>query len=380
MKVAYFTDTYLPQINGVTNTLSRLVSFLDKKGIENIVFAPAERDYQYQTTVDTSFSVKFFLYPECRLSIPNPYRIGNLLSRFRPDLIHCITHFNMGLTGLKYSQNHRIPVVASYHTNFDQYLDFYNLPFMKNIFWEYTQWFHNQCLVNYAPSQDTIGVLQEKGIKNIELWSRGVDTELYNPGKRKEKLRQVWNASGKTVLLYVGRLSPEKNLQLLINCYRMLQTRLGDSIHLVITGDGPLLHSLRQESIPNATFTGYKTGEELAEIYASADVFVFPSSTETFGNVVLEAMSCGLPVIGFAAGGVKESICDGVNGLLCNCRDLDGFVQANEKLIQEQGYRNLLSIGARQYALTQSWHNIFTSLLNSYQEVLEKNQLWSRPA
>ncbi|KUO64375.1 MAG: hypothetical protein APF84_03945 [Gracilibacter sp. BRH_c7a] len=380
MRIAYFTDTYLPQINGVTNTLSRLAAFMDQKGIENMIFAPAANSYSYQTMVDTSFSIRFFLYPECRLSIPNPYRIGKLLAQFQPDLIHCYTQFNMGLIGLNYSRNHGIPVVASYTTNFDQYLDYYSLPFMKKFVWDYHKWFHNQCLVNYAPSRDTVSILQDKGINNVALWSRGVDTELYNPLKRREDLRQEWNASEKIVLLYVGRIAAEKNLQLLIDSYRILQAQFGDSIHLVLTGDGPLLNVLQQEGLSNVTFTGYKTGEELAQVYASADIFAFPSTTETFGNVVLEAMASGLPVVGFAAGGVKEIIHDGANGLLCSNLNQKEFVHASKEMIQQSGLRSVLSNGARQYALTKSWNSIFSALLDSYQKVIENNQRWRKSA
>lgn len=370
MRIAYFTDTYLPQVNGVTNTLSRLVSYLDKKGVENIVFAPGEQgEHSYETAVDTSFSLRFFLYPECRLTIPNLYRISNVLHSFKPDLIHCVTPFNLGLTGLKYGRDHSLPVVASYHTNFDQYLDYYNLRFLQNVIWEFFQWFHNQCLVNYVPSRDTLGILKKRNIGNLEIWSRGVDTSLYHPAKRKEELRAKWQAANKLVLLYVGRLGAEKNLELLINTYRALDNRYPGRLHLVITGEGPLAPVLREEAPPSVTFTGYQKGEALAEIYASADIFAFPSCTETFGNVVLEAMASGLPAAGLAAGGVRETIRHGKNGLLSLPGNEGDFAEALGRLIEDNNYRHALAQGARAYAEKQSWEAILAKLLSSYERV-----------
>ena len=374
MRIAYFTDTYLPQINGVTNTLSRLAMYLEKRNISNIVFAPGEdSNFNHHTTVDTSFSFRFFLYPECRLSIPNIFRIQYVLKQFQPDLIHIVTPFNLGLCGLKYGRDSNIPMVASYHTNFDQYLEYYNLQFLQPFVWEYFCWFHNHCEVNYAPSGDTLAILEKKGIKNLELWSRGVDTTLYSCQKRKEELREHWRARDKVVLLYVGRLAPEKNLNLLFSVYRELLSSYQDKIHLVVTGDGPMYKVLKEEGSENITFTGYKKDSELAEIYASSDIFVFPSCTETFGNVVLEAMASGLPVVAMKAGGVKESILPGVNGFLCDPHSEEDFAKAVIQLIDNENLRISMGREARALALSKSWPNVFNLLLESYGRVIGKN-------
>lgn len=370
MRIAYFTDTYLPQVNGVTNTLSRLVHYLNQKQIDNLIFAPGEESIQHETAVDTSFSFRFFLYPECRLSFPNLFRIRNVLDRFKPDLIHCVTPFNLGLCGLKYAKDHQIPFVASYHTNFDQYLDYYNLKFLHNLIWEYMVWFHNQCLVNFAPSEDTLTILKKKGITNTELWSRGVDTQFFHPSKRKLALRESWGANDKLVILYVGRLAPEKNLQQLITSFKFLQKKYPQKIHLVITGDGPMDCALKQENLKDVTFTGYKKGEELAEIYASSDIFAFPSCTETFGNVVLEAMASGLAVLGMASGGVKEIINHGHNGLLADVDQINNFQEMLEIFLVNQDMRIHFGEQARRYALSRNWEKVFVRLLESYEKCL----------
>lgn len=372
MRIAYFTDTYLPQVNGVTNTLSRLSSYLDKRSVENMVFAPAEDgNLHYRDTVDRSFSLRFFLYPECRLTIPNIFRIHNVIDKFKPDLIHCVTPFNLGLCGLNYARDRAIPLVSSYHTNFDQYLDYYNLRILQNIVWDYTRWFHNQCLANYAPSQATIKLLHHKGIKNLEHWGRGVDTVNYDPQKRSEELRRSWGAHNKLVLLYVGRLAPEKNLDVLAQSYKNILETYPQKLHLVVTGDGPLASALKHELNKNVTFTGYKKGQELAQIYASSDIFAFPSTTETFGNVVLEAMSSGLPVIGTAAGGVQENVVPELNGILCRPKSSEDFSRALQTLVGDPDLRCRMSRGARQYALGCSWDRIFSRLLHSYQNILK---------
>ena len=373
MKVALFTDTFTPQINGVTKTLDRLIEYFDQEGIDYLVFAPdasLENANTFEENIQRMISFSFFLYPECRLSVPNYFKISQRLAEYKPDLIHIVTPFNLGLCGLKYAQDNNIPLVSSYHTNFTHYLDYYNLKFLEKAIWKFFKWFHSYSERNFCPSEDTLDTLKEQGIKNLEVWGRGINIDLYSPIYREQKWVRKYNLEEKIKLLYVGRLAPEKNIKLLMVSLDKLNQKYYDQIELLITGDGPLLKELKKEAPQNVTFTGYLTGKELASLYATADVFTFPSVTETYGNVVLEAMASGLPVVGVLAGGVKENLIDGYNGLATTEDDVEKFSTNLEEIITNQQLRKRLALNARKYAINHSWDQIFNKLVNSYREVI----------
>ncbi|OXM88327.1 glycosyltransferase family 4 protein [Paenibacillus rigui] len=374
MRVALFTDTYLPDVNGVAKTLGRWVHFLESRGVECKVFAP-----QADTTesagssgVERFYSIPFLLYPECRMAIPNPLHLKKTLTAFSPDLIHVATPFNLGLLGLHYAKKHQVPLVASYHTHFDQYLNHYKLQWMEPMLWKYMLWFHQECHKIYVPSHSTLLHLQEKGLRHLEIWSRGVEVNRFHPLVDRER---VWEAYGvkadKFVILYVGRLAPEKSVDTLLQTYLSLSDEVRQHSQLVIVGEGPLYKPMLEQygQRDDMTFTGFKQGKALSDLYAAADVFLFPSATETFGNVVLESMASGTPVIGSAAGGVKDTIRHGENGLLCDPGQVAQFVNAVELLYHEEVYRAQLSGAGRAYSLRQSWDHIFSELYASYLNV-----------
>lgn len=372
MKVAIFTDTFLPQINGVTNTLDRLTKYFDANGVEYKLFIPQDnRQEIYQNNIYSFLSFDFFLYPELRFTLPDIFRMKKIIEEFKPDLIHVVTPFNVGMCGLKIAKDMDIPLVASYHTNFSQYLKYYNLQVLDEWLWGFVRWFHNQCLVNYCPSKDTRQNLLKHGINNVEIWGRGIDSKLYNPKNRSETLRERYNINDKLVLLYVGRLAPEKDIHVLIDAFTILNERYKDKIHLIITGSGPVEEELRERKIDNITFTGYLKGTKLAEIYASSDIFVFPSVTETFGNVVLEAMASGLPVVASMEGGVSENLIDGYNGLEALSKNANDYAKKIEKFILNGELLYKIGQNAREHALKQSWDSIFFGLTQSYKKVLD---------
>lgn len=368
MKLAIFTDTYLPQVNGVARTVARITSYLQEKDISYLIFAPdcgpLPPDSQ---NVHISSAFDFPFYPECKIALPPYPTIRETLKIFKPDLIHLVTEFSMGLCGLKYARDHQLPVVASYTTNFSQYLNYYGFGFLKNWTWRYLRWFHNQCSLTYCPSPVVKSLLARKGFHNLAVWGRGIDPELFSPDKRSEFLKKL--APGKELFfLYVGRLAPEKDLDVLFKAWESVHRSLPHA-QLVITGDGPLGEELRQKNQGGVTFTGYRHGEELAVIYASSDVFVFPSTTETFGNVVLEAMSAGLPVVGAAAGGVKNLLTEGSTGIACRPRNHQDLAVAMLKMARDHELRFQMSRQARQYALSLSWEGVLKGLLDSYRGV-----------
>ncbi|WP_281889928.1 glycosyltransferase family 1 protein [Paenibacillus sp. YYML68] len=374
MRVALFTDTFEPDVNGVAKTLGRWVRFLESRGVECKVFAPqshsaAESD---QRMVERFYSIPFLLYPECRMAIPNPMNLKKTLKAFNPDLIHLATPFNLGLVGLHYAKRNHVPVVASYHTHFDQYLHYYKLPWMEPMLWKYMLWFHQDCKKIYAPSRSTQLHLEDKGLKNVEIWSRGVEVNRFHPFVDRDAVLRARNISpSKFVLLYVGRLAPEKSVDVLMRTFESLPEPLRAKSHLIVAGDGPLLRPLQEQYGGEAdiTFTGFQQGKELSDLYAAADVFVFPSATETFGNVVLEAMASGTVVVGANAGGVADNIEHGRTGLLCTPGEAAEFVEAICSIHDDREGAAKLAQAGRSYSQRQSWDAIFTRLYESYMEV-----------
>jgi glycosyltransferase involved in cell wall biosynthesis len=373
MKIAIFTDTFSPQINGVTKNLDRLLNYFSAQEIEYLVFAPeteARIENIHEKNVVRMKSLNFFLYPELKFSLPNYLKIKSKLTEFNPDLFHLITPFNIGLTGLYAARQNNSPIVASYHTNFDQYLDYYNVNFLEKAAWKYLRWFHDQALRNYCPSQETKEELAKRDFINLDIWSRGIDAELFSPEHRDEQFIEDNNLENKISILYVGRIAREKNLSLLMDSFKSLKQKYNNKIELIITGDGPELKSLKKKAPDNIIFTGFKNGLELSQIYASADIFAFPSVTETYGNVIIEAMASGLPVVAVLAGGVKENLLNRYNGLAVEKNDPREFSLKLEKLILNDKLRKSLAHNARQYALEQSWDQVFENLHQSYQQVI----------
>ncbi|MGF2714076.1 glycosyl transferase [Bacillus mycoides] len=375
MRVAIFTDTFTPQVNGVAKTLERLTKYFQKENIAYSVFAPQHTaEDNFVTNVNKMRSIPLtILYPECRFAFPTP-RIKRELLAFKPDIIHIATPFNMGLCGLYYAKKLNIPVVGSYHTDFDAYLRYYKIEFLSNMLWNYLSWFHSHMQKNFVPSPETLHQLKKKGFQQLYIWGRGVDCTLFHPTYNKDLFRKKYNITAKYVLSYVGRLAPEKDIDTL---QTLIQTtnKERDDIHWLIAGDGPLAKGLH-ENVPktNVTFTGYLQGVDLAEAYASSDLMVFPSTTETFGNVVLESLACGTPVIGANSGGVKNIITDGKTGVLCEPKNEDSFLSSIYELLNNEEMRKQMSLDAHSYATTQSWDEISNNLLMHYDDVIQSRK------
>jgi glycosyltransferase involved in cell wall biosynthesis len=374
MRVAIFTDTYRPQINGVTNTIDKMTQQFDLRGIKYRIYAPQYESEPDCRNIERFYSLKFFLYPECRVALPNVFRIIASLNEFKPDLIHLMTEFNLGLTGLNYALKNKIPVISNYSTNFSQYTDYYKIELLKNGVWSYMEWFHNQCKLTTCPSQATQTTLKEHRITNTAIFSRGIDAERFSPQKRDEMLRKDLGLADKVVFLYVGRVAVEKDMDILRKSYRQVEHRNPGQVALVVTGDGPMLEECKRTFPASTLFTGFKKGEELARLYGSCDIFVCPSSTETFGNVVLEAMASGLAVIGANAGGVGEIIHTMNNGLTFEVRSVSSLTKAMELLLANVELREQLQFNGRRTALLRGWNEVINRLLTSYADLLGQLQ------
>lgn len=373
MKIALFSDTYYPQINGVTNTLDKLVQYFEVNNIEYKIFAPKYDDENENANTERFYSLRFFLYPECRLALPNIFRISQSLSEFEPDIIHIMTEFNMGITGLIYGKKHNIPTISNYTTNFSQYTEYYNLEFLKQPIWDYMRWFHNQNNITLCPSNEAQKLLNKNGINKTSLFSRGIDSHRFNPAFRNEKLRKKLGIENKTVFLYVGRVSSEKDMNVLNESYKSIKMKYQNTA-LIITGDGPYLEECKEMFPKDTIYTGFKKGHELAEIYASCDIFVCPSSTETFGNVILEAMASGLAVIGADAGGIREIIEHKQNGLKFRAKDSAELTCCMQELIENNNLRDYIKSNGLKFVQNRTWNKIIDNLFGIYCEVLKENK------
>jgi glycosyltransferase involved in cell wall biosynthesis len=372
MRVALFTDTFPPQINGVSLTLRRLTQHLLKRGIDCLVFAPdfPQQEEPFDESIVRLRSFPLIFYPECRVAVPGYDEIEQSLRSFSPDLIHIATPFTMGWCGRRYGLKHRIPMVASHHTHFDKYLAYYRLSFLSPWIWQYLRRFHEPCRRVFVPSVEAKQALEQHGFSRVALWKRGVDTRLFNPRKENLHFKEKYGITERYLLLYVGRMAPEKEVDVLFRVMDRLPSPLREQTHWMFVGDGPMLAEWKKKQTTRVTFTGYLKGEELAEAYASADGFVFPSRTETFGNVVLEALASGTPAIVAGEGGVKEIVRHGETGWVCTPGSPEAFVEAVVELLTHPQQWEDMSFRVREYAGTQSWDAILDGLIEQYKQVV----------
>ncbi|MDE1454672.1 glycosyltransferase family 1 protein, partial [Bacillus paralicheniformis] len=245
---------------------------------------------------------------------------------------------------------------------------YYDLQMFSKLLWKYMHWFHKDFRKIFVPSRETFMQLKAKQFRNLSIWKRGVDCSLFSPAHQTEHIRKRYGIKETYILSYVGRLAPEKDLETLLKIAS--HPNLKDGVHWLIAGDGPLKKELEKRAPLNMTFAGYVKGEELASIYASSDLFVFPSPTETFGNSALEALACGTPVIGADSGGLKDFIQNGRNGFLSEPGNPDAFTENILRVLSNVPLKKRMSYDARSYALTQSWEVIFDNLFSECERVL----------
>jgi phosphatidylinositol alpha 1,6-mannosyltransferase len=370
MRIAFCSDALPPIIDGVTRTLSELAATLLDASVDFLFVSAVKPDptLPWRHRVHTVAGVPIPLYPVYRLGLPRTERLDPVLDRFAPDVVHVVTPSLLGLYGARYARRRGIPVVASFHTNFVSLLPHYWLGTLEEFVHGLARRFYNQCSLTLAPSRSTVFELRAHGIHNVVLWQRGVNPLRFSPSFRSAELRAEIGADGTAVLLYVGRLGREKNLRYLVQAIRLLEQR-GSRFKLVVVGEGPMRAELAA-NLPDAHFTGCVQGAELSRWYASADLFVFPSQLETFGNVVLEAFASGLPVVGVDAGGVRELVTAGVNGLLASPSSPAAFAEAVHSLIEEPQLAARMGIDAQFTAAEYRWPEIGRQLLEHYERLL----------
>lgn len=386
MRVAIITENFLPKLDGVTRTLARLLEHLQSNGHQALLLGPESGMEQYAgAEIVGTAGVPLPFYPELKFNFFRPLFIRRL-SEFRPDIVHLVDPVVLGATGLAAARLLAIPAVSSYHTNLAAYCEHFGFAVLTRPMWLYNRFIHSQCALTFCPSPSTATMLRAQGFDHLRIWSRGVDTQLFRPERRSQTLREAWlseskrlgqrEQSRKAVLLYVGRVSWEKNLRLLVQAYRGMDH---ERCHLVIVGDGPAHSELQQElaGCP-VSFTGYLSGEALAAAYASADIFAFPSLTETFGQVVLEAMASHLPVVGLYADGVSNLVKHEQTGLLLDVQSVREEEQVRRyrkyltRLVHNVPLRALFGQAALEAARRRSWYEAMEELVSGYREVVEQ--------
>jgi phosphatidylinositol alpha 1,6-mannosyltransferase len=371
LRIALFTGAYNHIADGVSLTLNRLVAFLEREGATVQVFAPTIPDppLKHAGTLVPVPSISAPGRPEYRISLGLSRRANNSLTDFDPHLFHVATPDLPGLAALRTARRTGKPVVASYHTHFASYLTYYRLGLLEGGVWRYLRWFYSQCRQVYVPTASMISVLESHGIDgNLRLWPRGVESDLFSPAKRSPAWRHARGiGDSEIVILFVSRLVTEKGLDVLVDVVRSLESR-GIAHRCVVVGDGPERSRL-EASLPNAIFEGHQSGEPLATAYASSDVFLFPSDTETFGNVTLEALASGLPAVVADATGSNALVNDGVNGFLAPPRNSKAFEEKVERLIVNDELRWRMSAQARAGAERFEWNRILSQIVTYYGEL-----------
>lgn len=370
MRVAIFTETFLPKVDGIVTVLVLLMDHLIKRGVEFVVVAPKLDDhlenYRGQPVISVP-GLRFPLYPELKFGPPtlSTYRD---VKRFQPDIAHFIHPTLVGTGGLMMAKRLNLPTLASFHLDLAHMTHYYGVGFLEPVVWWYTRQNFNAADYALAPSRLVQEDMLAHGVRNVGLWRRGVDAETFHPSyaDREMRARLTDGHPDDTVLLYVGRLSHEKR----IDSIRHVLTSVPGT-RLAVVGDGPAHQDLRQHFAGTPTrFMGYMSGTELHRAFASSDVFIFPSGMETFGLVLIEAMASGLPVVTSRVGGVDDMVSPGVNGYVFNVGDVRGMMDGVRAILSDKSKRRIMGRNARLFAETQSWPAMMDELVMCYDDLI----------
>jgi glycosyltransferase involved in cell wall biosynthesis len=374
MRIAIFSEVYWPMVSGVGVTLERLVRELHARGHQARVYTatyPLPGGLEDRPEVHRSPSIPLFLYPDVQWAFPRPREITADLALFRPDVVHVATEFALGLAGVKAANQLGLPIIASAHTDYQKYARRYGVGFVLQMGWLYLRWFYHHAQKVLVPSRVYERHLNARGVTHTGLWTRGVDPAEFHPRFRSDAYRARFGVGPSDLLVtYIGRLAKEKDLRHLLTAWTTLR-RQYPRARLVLVGRGPLEAELRDRPVAGVHLAGLLRGRELAEAYASADLFVFPSTTETFGNSLLEAMASGLPSLSVRAGGVLEFAEHEANAWLAPPGDATALTAALSRLMSDPALRARLAAGALRTAEARRWDRIYDQLLEDYRLAIE---------
>lgn len=362
LRVAVVTETYPPEINGVATTISRMVAGLRQR--EHLVQLIRPRQSAHDSPASEprfeevlQWGIAVPRYDSLKMGLPAKRALLRLWSTQRPDIVHIVTEGPLGWSALAAAAKLEIPCSSDFHTNFHSYSRHYGIGWFKRPIIAYLRGFHNKANCTLVPTASMRENLEQHGYRNLRVVARGVDTRLFHPRRRSAALREQWGVTPhQPAVLYVGRLAPEKNLPVVMQAFGAMKSTCSEA-RLVLVGDGPARAAL-QAANPDFIFAGMRTGDELAAHYASGDVFLFPSTTETYGNVTVEAMASGLAVIAYGYAAAAEHIIHGRNGLVAEFDDAPHFVKLAANLVTDA--RRIADLGRRARATAESidWESV----------------------
>jgi glycosyltransferase involved in cell wall biosynthesis len=378
LKIALVTETFLPEINGVAMTLGKLVDGLLTRGHWVQLVRPKQdskdgdsRGGALEQIVCNGLPIPG--YGGLKFGLPCPYRLMRTWSKTRPDLVHVATEGPLGWSAIYAARKLAIPLSSSFHTNFDQYTQHYGIGWLRSPVQAYLRHTHNACAATLAPTQALANDLQRRGFKNVGLMARGISSDLFNPLHRSPSLRAAWGVGEKDILIsYVGRLASEKNLEAVLRAFDTIERQV-DGARLLLVGDGPLRESMAKRC-PRAILPGMLRGEQLSKAYASSDLFLFASLSETYGNVVPEALASGVAVVAYAQGAAAELIRDGINGALIEPGNESAFILWALELAANRDRLADLRGNASASVAHLDWNQVQDRFINTLRDVIIRQQ------
>jgi glycosyltransferase involved in cell wall biosynthesis len=374
MRIAVVTETWPPEVNGVAVTLAKLVQSLSHRNHDVQLIRPrqakidsAVRDSNLEEVLMRGMPIP--RYPELKLGLPSKKNLVKAWTLRRPDVVHIATEGPLGWSALQAAKVLKLPVTSDFRTNFQSYSKHYGVGWLRKPIVAYLRKFHNATACTMVPTRELQRTLGENGFVNLKVVSRGVDTALFNFTKRDLQLRASWGATDQTkVLISVGRMAPEKNLEQVLKVFDALQF-MGDQIKLVMVGDGPLKEQFKQR-YPNIIFPGMLTQSDLANYYASSDLFLFPSQTETFGNVTLEALASGVPVLAFDCAAARDWVQTDINGWLIPENRPDDFASKAVEIFKSKNLLEAVTTSTRQQIVHLDWDQIAEQVESVFRDAI----------
>ncbi|NBY68726.1 MAG: glycosyltransferase family 1 protein [Betaproteobacteria bacterium] len=362
LRIAVVTETWPPEVNGVAMTLAKLVQGLSHRNHDVQLIRP--RQTKTESPLNDASLEEVLMrgmpiprYPELKLGLPSKKTLVKTWTLRRPDVVHIATEGPLGWSALQAAKVLKLPVTSDFRTNFQSYSKHYGVGWLRKPIVAYLRKFHNATACTMVPTKELMRTLSENGFANLKVVSRGVDTKLFNISKRSTSLRASWGATeNTTVLISVGRMAPEKNLDQVLKTYEALKNT-GKAFKLVMVGDGPLKEQFQQR-YPEIIFPGMLSQSNLAAYYASSDLFVFPSQTETFGNVTLEALASGIPVLAFDCAAARDWVQRGINGWLVAENNPDGFAAQAVSVVNNKEVLDQITHSTRQQVVHLDWDQI----------------------